>query len=222
MPDKRTSKAQKTFGKNLKKAKIIVLEQDLTTKKEIPVLFNPSEYSLSKNNTWKEANKRDLNTPMLQFANCECETLSLDLIFDSYEDRKDVRLHTDEFAGLMHIDPRSHKPYILKFVWGSMVYLCVLVSVKQTFTLFLSDGTPVRAKLSVSFMEWGPEANAENHELHSSDRTKVHIINEGDSLWSIAAKEYNDAAKWKYIAERNGISNPRILETGMRLEIPPL
>jgi hypothetical protein len=220
MPDSRTQKAKKSFGENLKKAKIIVLKKDSSKDREIPFLFNPSEYTLSKDANWVDANKKDRNKPQLQFQDCGAETLSMDLFFDTYEIGEDVReKYTDQVAGLMLIDPELHRPPTVRIAWGTFIFDGVVTSTKLTPTLFLSNGVPVRAKVAITIKEYGPEANAE---LHSSDRTRAHIVHEGDSLWSIAAKLYNDAAKWKYIADKNSISNPRLLDAGMRLEIPPL
>lgn len=86
--------------------------------------------------------------------------------------------------------------------------------------MFRQDGVPVRATLSVTFTEYGRE-NLKPRE-NSSDRTKTYIVKEGDSLWRIAAEEYDDPAQWRAIAYDNNISNPRLLEPGTRLKIPPL
>ncbi|MDD4651468.1 MAG: LysM domain-containing protein, partial [Methanothrix sp.] len=56
----------------------------------------------------------------------------------------------------------------------------------------------------------------------SSDRTKVYIIMPKDSLWSIASAEYGDPAFWRPIADKNKIENPRVLEPGTEIVIPPL
>ncbi|RQW81315.1 MAG: LysM peptidoglycan-binding domain-containing protein [Methanothrix sp.] len=222
MPNSRTQKAQKSFGQNLKKAKIIVLKKDFSKEREISVNFNPLEYTLSKDANWVDANKKDRNRPQLQFQDCGAETLSMDLFFDTYETGEDVRKYTDPIAKLIFIDPELHRPPTVRVAWGSFIFDGVVTSTKLTPTLFLSNGVPVRAKVAITIKEYGHEANAANRELNSSDRTRAHIVHEGDSLWSIAAKFYNDAAKWKYIADKNSISNPRLLDAGMRLEIPPL
>lgn len=49
---------------------------------------------------------------------------------------------------------------------------------------------------------------------------KHYTVKKGDTLYSIAAKFYNDRDKWKRIAEANKIKNPRDLKVGDRLVIP--
>ena len=56
----------------------------------------------------------------------------------------------------------------------------------------------------------------------STDRTKRRQVKEGDELWRFAAAEYRDPARWKWIAENNELDNPRLLETGSELRLPPL
>ena len=192
------------------------------TNEDIPVLFNPSEYSMEKSNEFATINIPGLESPMLQFSRGNLETLTMDLFFDSYEENKDVREYTDKITDLLNIEPSLHAPPILTFHWGSLNFTCVLSRVSKKFTMFLSDGTPVRATLNVTFNEYKTELNVREKSLESPDRTKTYVTKRGDSLWAIAAKEYGDPSQWRPIADKNGIENPRTLEIGMEITIPPL
>jgi nucleoid-associated protein YgaU len=94
--------------------------------------------------------------------------------------------------------------------------------VTQRFTLFLDNGTPVRATLDLSM-----------HETRAPDKQQKEIggrasplpartwtVKQGDSLWAIAAAELLDAARWREIARANEIRNPRDLVPGAVLMIP--
>lgn len=48
----------------------------------------------------------------------------------------------------------------------------------------------------------------------------VYVIEEGDSLWAIAEKEYGSGYNWVDIAQRNKLSNADVLITGNKLIIP--
>lgn len=52
--------------------------------------------------------------------------------------------------------------------------------------------------------------------------TSKYVVTEGDTLWSIAEKEYNDGFKWNEIAKANNITNATSLEKGMQLTIPEI
>ena len=206
-----------------KKAHIIVLNSQGKKKEVIPVCFNPADYSLDKSNQYQDTSIPGLASPVTQFVSGNAQTLTLELFFDTYEKQKDVRGYTKKIDGLMKIDPDLHAPPICKFVWGGFEFKAVVDKVTKKFTMFLSDGIPVRATLNITFKEYKTvEEQLKEIKRQSSDRTKSLTVCEGDSLWSIAALEYGDQGEWRHIAIANKIINPRILLPGTELVIPPL
>lgn len=177
---------------------------------------------MDKENNFAAISVQGLDSPFLSFTNGGLETLSMELFFDSYEEGKDVREYTKQITDLLKIDPEIHAPPVLRFIWGNANFTCVLKRVGKKFTMFRPDGVPVRATLSVTFQEYRTESRSRERPLQSSDKTKIYTIKEGDSLWSISALSYGNPARWRSIALENGIENPRILEPGMRIKIPPL
>lgn len=47
-----------------------------------------------------------------------------------------------------------------------------------------------------------------------------YTVVEGDTLWSIAEKEYNDGFKWTEIAKANNLTEASVIEEGKKLTIP--
>lgn len=47
----------------------------------------------------------------------------------------------------------------------------------------------------------------------------IHIVTNGESLWTIAVKELNDGNKYLQIAKDNNIQDPNKISTGMELKI---
>jgi nucleoid-associated protein YgaU len=107
-------------------------------------------------------------------------------------------------------------------VWASLNFTAVIKQVNQKFTMFNKDGKPVRATLTVTFNEYRTTLSDKEKKLESGDRTKVYTLKQGDSLWQIAGDEYGDPVLWRPIAKTNKIVNPRVLEVGMQIVIPPL
>ena len=189
---------------------------------KIPILFNPTHYSLEKSNQIAEISIPGLSSPILQYVHGNNRTLTMDLFFDTYEEQRDVTDYTNEIYGLMRIGEETHVPPICTFTWSAFSFRCVVQRVSGQFTLFLADGTPVRAKLSVTFKEFiDVEVLVRSDLMASVDRTKTYMVKRGDTLSSIAAAEYGDPARWRPIAKANNIENPRILKPGPLL-IPPL
>ena len=56
----------------------------------------------------------------------------------------------------------------------------------------------------------------------SSDRTKQRVLKQDEQLWMLAAREYEDPGKWREIAIANGIDNPRLVQSGSKIIVPPL
>jgi nucleoid-associated protein YgaU len=205
----------------------------------VPFLFNPTEFTVEKGNQFAEVNVPGLPSSILQFVRGNSRTISMELFFDTYENEedKDVRQYTDKITGwdagsiysqlspdkkgLMDIDSELHAPPICIFEWGSFTFQCVIERVSKRFTMFLADGTPVRATLSVTLKEYDEvEIQIQNIDTHSADLTKRRVVIQGDSLWSIAAKEFGDPAEWRRVAKANKIDKPRILIPGTELMIP--
>ncbi|GAA3812822.1 peptidoglycan-binding protein [Sphaerisporangium flaviroseum] len=182
-----------------------------------------------------------------QFLYVGAETLSIELFFDTYESRSeasalqraasfvlpenpfqgsdatDVRRLTDQVAKLAEVDRQTHRPPICRLVWGATyIFTGVLTQLDQRFTLFLADGTPVRATLSCVFLEFQTKAHYRARELNSADVVKTWTVRRHDTVQSIAAEEYGDPGLWRHIARANGIANPRGLSPGTVLTIPKL
>jgi hypothetical protein len=189
----------------------------------VPVMFNPPEYHLVRSNEYAEVAVPGLGSSVLQFVRGQAQTLTMDLFFDSTATGLDVRLHTAAVIGLTDIDPETHAPPELLFLWGSLVFPCVLETVSQKFTYFDPLGLPLRAELSVTLR--GADSLAglvASIPLQSPDRAKGWVTGAGDTLQAIAAKEYGDPRQWRVIARASGLDDPLALVPGLRLTIPPL
>jgi hypothetical protein len=225
-------------NKNLKTAFIRPINGSRKNE-QIEVLFNPAEYSIEKGNTFQSTALPGMGTPVTQFVTGNADTLTMELYFDTYAkssrhgtvtQREDVRNYTRRITNLMEIDSQLHAPPIVEFVWGpplgtpqGIQFTGTIEKISQKFTFFLDDGTPVRATLSVTFKEYKTvQQQLEEMARQSSDRTKHKEVKEGEALWIYASEEYNDPDRWRVIADRNLIENPRILVPGTTLELPPL
>jgi len=189
----------------------------------IEVLFNPNTYTVEKSNQIAEAAIPGLDAPILQYVHGNTRTLAMELFFDTYEEQMDVSLYTDQIYDLLEIDPDTHVPPICDIFWGSFTFRGVLDHVSGVFKLFMPDGTPARATLNVTFKEFiEVEVLVREKPTQSADHRKTRVVHAGDRLPVIAWEEYGAAAKWRPIADANGIDDPTNLEVGKRLVIPAL
>ncbi len=205
----------------------------------IPVLFNPADYTIERGNTYQHTSLPGLATPVTHFVSGNADTLSMELFFDTWApcsdhgavtQGEDVRNYTKEIAALLDMDSELHAPPICEFVWGpplgspdGIQFKATIEKLTQKFTMFKDDGTPVRATLNVTFREYKTVTDQlQEINRKSADRTRRQVVQEGDGLWMYAAREYGDPGLWRAIADKNEIENPRRLETGRELRLPPL
>ncbi|MCL5995669.1 MAG: peptidase M23, partial [Chloroflexi bacterium] len=88
-------------------------------------------------------------------------------------------------------------------------------------TMFKPDGTPVRAKVNVTFKQVDQQPGAQNPTTRSEPR-KIWVVHEGQTLDWIAYQEYGDPACWRHIAETNGRPDPMQLRPVQVLQLVPL
>ena len=203
--------------------KALIVNTDAIIPLPIPVMFNPPEYRITKTNQFAEVGIPGLGSSLLQFVRGSSENLSMDLFFDTTDLGVDVRVFTELVVSLTSLNAKTHAPPKLMFIWGTLIFPCVLESVTQQFDYFNSIGMPLRAKLTVSLKgEDLLEDLLSSIPLESADRTKGVVAKSGDTLQGIAEQEYEDPRQWRLIAEASGIDNPLTIKPGRALTVPPL
>lgn len=219
----------------LVKAIIEVLDQEAIDATRLPrffpVQFNPTEYTLNKGAQIAEIPIYGIDSPILQFIRGQNEKLTLDLFFDTTtvagmgDAAAPVTKLTEPFYQLVKIQPKTHAPPRIRLTWGlGLTFRAIVESVQRKFTLFNPVGIPLRATLSVTLREYKTlEEQVAELNLQSADHSKTYIVERGDTLSGIAAKQYRDPTAWRAIAKENPeILDPLRLEPGMVLRIPPL
>jgi hypothetical protein len=210
---------------------------------DIDFKFNPTEISFSKGVQIAEIAIPGLDSPLLQFVRGQDETITMDLFFDSTEDgtgvgATSVTKWTDRIYSLVKIDPDRHAPPICTFRWNTKFpgcnatdqlgnqkrekFECLVESVRHKYTLFSPEGIPLRATVSVTFREYKTiNQQFDELNLNSPDRTQVHILQQGETLSSVAGIHYDRPGDWRLIALKNTIEDPRRIDPGAFLTVPP-
>jgi len=214
------------------------------------VKYNPKEFSLEKALQHGEINIPGLDAPLQQFVRGQAEKLNVELFFDTTEngmgkDATSVTDHTDRIYKLAKIENQSHAPAIVTFCWnakfpGSSLsygeqgstsagnqtrnsFVGVVESVRQQFTLFSSEGVPLRATVNLVLKEYRTlDEQLKQLRLNSPDRTHSHAVKDSETLSSIAATYYGSPGRWRFIAQANDINDPRRLSAGRVLTVPSI
>ena len=212
--------------------------------------FNPTQIHFSKNTTWSSGADKEgaggstekqpkRNVPTSEFNGGGAQSLSMDLLFDTTEDSRDVREYTDFLMSLTLISPlasdKNARPPLVKFVWGEfsaqvpfspfstrsmLSFTAYVQGVDVTFTMFLPNGRPVRAEAKVTFTAQKDEEVLpfQNPTSRAEART-MHIVSPGETLDYIAYREYGDPFAWRHIAQTNQLLDPKGIKAGQVLKI---
>ena len=223
-----------SYPQGFKKAELAIDGGDT-----IPVLFNPTDYTITKTNTWNFKEVQGQSLPPPEFAGGAPRQITLSLLLDNslLEGTQTVKDITDKLFKMMEVDDgqpaggtRASPPKVT-FRWGAVdTFLAVCTSLTVAYQLFEPNGMPIRAdvKLDLKQADQASTASSGSAQKGTNPTTRameghgVHTVQDGDSLPSIAYRAYGDATRWRTIAEANGIDNPLHIRRGTPLIVPTL
>lgn len=194
--------------------------------------FNPTEYSITKSASWSQAPTQSAEqAPQPQFLGTNPRSLQMELFFDGWDSNSgDVRRDIETLIDWTKPTRQSANtqrpvPSVLVFHWGQTAsFEAYLSSVNVRYTMFGQDGKPLRATANVTLEETPPPPSRQRQNPTSGSVAgrRTHVVTAGDSLHSIAYREYGDATAWRRIAEANAIDDPLSVSAGMRILVPRL
>ena len=210
---------------------------------DIELQFNPVDLDFKRTVQVAEIPIPGLDNPLLQFIRGQNETLTLNLFFDTTDNgmgtgTTSVADKVDRVYGTTKVDPDTHAPPICVFSWGQAFpgyklhtssgnqnrpnFKCMVERVDHKYTLFSPEGKPLRATVMVTLREFKTlDEQLRQLGLNSPDRTQVRVLRTDETLDSIAADHYRSAVEWRRIAIENDIEDPRRLQAGTFLTLPP-
>lgn len=198
---------------------------------QIKFKFNPKEYTIQKNAEWKRsASKSAVPAAKAEFTGSGPRSMSLEMFLDATDSASgDVTKDIEALFKCLiptkeSIHAKKPSPPNVRFRWGEAGenFLAYIKSVSAKYTLFRTDGKPIRAACTVSLEEFPEPADSQNPTSGSLETHRSRTVVAGDTLASIAYGEYQNPTKWRIIAEANEIDDPMRLSIGTRLLIPPL
>lgn len=226
--------AQSDMSGALAKAELVVfaapdLVEHLDT---IPFFLNPNTISVERRAKFDEdAHNQARDDVKYKGTDPICLQIG-ELWFDTYDDRQNVReIYIDRLEELVDYYNETHVPRVVSLVWGGFShgtkhardYVFYVESVKIDYVMFLTDGTPVRAKVSLCLKQiTTSKREHEQNGKRSPDHAKRVVVRRGDTLQGIAAREYHNPREWRRIATTNNIVDPMRLQVGSTLLVPPI
>jgi hypothetical protein len=134
----------------LEKARLLAKEAEV----DLTVCFNPKELQIEKHAKWEPIH-HNRDEPTAMFGPTEPAHLSVNLLFDTYEEKESVyEQYIVHLEKLVHIvDDSVMRPPLSLFIWGSFCFQGVVESLSQKYTMFISNAMPVRCECSLRMVK---------------------------------------------------------------------
>lgn len=171
-----------------------------------------------------------------KYKSTEPEQLRLEFVLDgtrtmegyggdnsAYKTKKVHDQVEDLKKAVYNFDGKIHRPRFLIVMWGSdLSFKCVLTNLDLNYTLFEPDGSPLRVKVTATFIAHkSREQLLAESRASSPDLTHSRVVTEGDRLDWLTYTIYNDPAYVMQVARANKLSTLRKIPLGQTIDFPP-
>ncbi len=144
----------------------------------------PSTASTSRTR-WRRSAIPGLGSPILQFVRGGARTLSMELLFDSYEQNRDVREQTDKIYGLLGIERDDARAAHLRLPVGSRFSLPLRPRAGRRALHAVLPGRAAGAgdaQRVASRSTWTSREAVRGSPTESADHTKTRAVKRGETL----------------------------------------
>jgi phage tail protein X len=198
---------------------------------DVDFQFNPTQLVLSKNAQWTTRMSPKFRFASIpEFNGSAPYTMQMEIFLDSsmtpsgttVQDEVEALLSCCEVTLASIAADQPCTPWVF-FQWGSFStasFISYVESVQATYTLFNPSGTPIRATCDLVITQIPLLTQGQNPTSGALEAHRTHRVVAGDTLHSLAWREYGDATAWRVIAQANGIDDPMRLPAGAELLIP--
>lgn len=192
----------------------------------IQCAFNPETYSVSKTNIWTYKPNQSKDYPKPEFGGGMPMVYTMQLLLDVSLKGSDQSIKDQANALMKAMHGGGSPPKFVTFSWGStQLPKAAPLSISIQYAMFHPNGDPMRAFVDLELAQAddsSPPGQAQNPTTRGTAGLRSHIVQDGDSLQSLAYESYGDPTRWRVIAEANGVDDPLRIERGTALGIPRL
>ncbi|WP_083629274.1 CIS tube protein [Tenacibaculum agarivorans] len=193
------------------------------------VMINPNSIKWNRKIHYNNQQPIGSSQASQKYKNTAIDELSFEIVIDCTGVVFPKRINmANEIKALEDIvydyDGKIHRPNYVIVQWGSdLIFKSVLKSFNTTYTLFRPDGSPLRAKVALSFGEYvSPKKKSKEEKKESPDVTHLVEVVEGESLPQLSYKVWNSPFYYVQVAQYNGLNKFRNLKGGQQLLFPPI
>ncbi len=199
-------------------------------KESFEALINPESYTLEYKVKTSDGQGQGTSGAQAKYEFTLPEELNFEFLFDNTgiidgkPNKEGVQKDVDRLRKMLTgYQGKSHEPYHLKLVWGSLVFTGRATELSLTHKLFNPDGQPIRTVTKVKFKKSIEEKKrARKEDKSSPDLTHKRTVKGGDTLPLLCYRIYGDPRYYLQVAQVNGLDNFRKLTPNTSLLFPPI
>lgn len=197
---------------------------------EITVQIAPKDYEGKKSVKYDPGKQQGQNKQSPVFIGYNSEEFTVDVMIDctgaieGTKEKDTVKGKIAELENLVYkYNGDAHQANFVELAWGTLLFKGRLKEMKSTYGLFSPDGQPLRAKVTLAFIEFVNRAEADKlGNRQSPDMSHVVTLRDGDTIAALCARIYGDSCLADEVAGVNGLGGFRNVKPGTVLLFPHL
>ena len=190
------------------------------------VMFNPENYGVNYEFSYNAEQAIGESAVQQIFNSIKPKKYNFEFMIDgtgATGEKRDVVEDIAKFNEVAGFRGALHRPGVLLLIWGTFYAVTVLEKADIKYTLFDNNGVPLRATISCTFSEFVPKLlQVLRQALQSPDLTTQRTVGGDEPLPLICYKVYDDSRHYLETARANQLTNFRKLQSGIKLNFPPL
>lgn len=187
--------------------------------------INPASVKIGKKVSYEKIQAMGSSEYISKYKHHEPSTMSFEIYMDDTgaipdNDGSTIQQRIEQLENAVYTlqDNQSEPGYIV-LVWGSTIFHGRAESIDYDYSLFASDGTPLRVKISLSFVGSFESSSSQGA---SAREASVVTFTSGDLLADYCESFYSDPSYCADIALLNNLDSIRNITVGMMLLFPPV
>lgn len=195
---------------------------------DLPV--SPAKVRLSKGIQYAEDRQLGSLNGSNTYVRYQPETLSFECMFDmtSVIEDDDTEKPVHDMVGelecrLYDYNVEGHRPSYVKVEYGDITFFGQLKSLDSEYSLFDSDGTPLRAEVKVTLTGFCSQKEEKSRfSKRSPDVSRLVTMKEGQTLAALCHEVYGDPLLVGQVARFNNLNGFRNIPAGTEILMPML
>jgi hypothetical protein len=192
-------------------------------------MINPDNIKIQKGIEYNEQQAPATSSTSQKYKSTPSDKLNFEIVIDCTgivdPQRIDMAKEIKALETIIYnYNGKIHRPNFVKIQWGqNITFNGVLTSIDISYTLFKPDGSPLRAKISLSFSQYiSPKTVTMTDAPTSPDLTHIVNVNDGMSLPQLCLQIWDDDSQYVQVAKFNNLNKFRNLKGINKLIFPPL